>query len=78
MCPVIRSTVAGPGGTRVPLRDQYGQALAQDWSSRVEFDDLWPRADIGVDGVYLEANEKRCTELIEQSRIDLGPNRRTT
>ena len=44
---------------KTPLRDEYGQALAQDWVGKLELDDFWPKADIGVQGVYLEASEKR-------------------
>jgi uncharacterized protein YfaS (alpha-2-macroglobulin family) len=55
----LRSTIAAAAGPKTPVRDQYGQALGQDWVGKVDFDDFWPRADIGVQGVYLEASEKR-------------------
>src|SRR5262249_31402812 len=54
----LRASIAAGGG-KAPLRDEYGQALAQDWTGKLEFDDFWPHADIGVQGVYLEASEKR-------------------
>jgi uncharacterized protein YfaS (alpha-2-macroglobulin family) len=55
----LRSSFAAAGGAKTPLRDEYGQALGQDWVGKIDFDDFWPRADIGVQGVYLEASEKR-------------------
>jgi len=55
----LRSSIAAPGGGKTQLRDEYGQALAQDWVGKLELDDFWPKADIGVQGVYLEAAEKR-------------------
>ncbi|HKQ72012.1 MAG TPA: alpha-2-macroglobulin family protein [Polyangiaceae bacterium] len=52
----LRSSVTLPGGKKTELRDEYGQALAQDWTGRLEFDDLWPAAEIGVAGTYLDCD----------------------
>jgi hypothetical protein len=40
--------------TASALKDEHGQALARDVRRDVVFDDLWPVAEIGVAGSYLE------------------------
>ncbi len=43
------------------LKDEHGQSLAHDFAKGLDFDDLWPTADIGVSGTYTEPNA--TTEL---------------
>ena len=53
-----------PAGTytvriRGTLKDKYGQALGRDEVIRLQFDDLWPQAEIGVSGTYVEPKTSR-------------------
>ncbi|MCU0691338.1 MAG: MG2 domain-containing protein, partial [Polyangiaceae bacterium] len=41
------------------LKDVHGQALGRDEVLQVRFDDLWPYAEIGVDGTFFEPNPTR-------------------
>lgn len=41
------------------LRDRYGQALGRDEVVRLQFDDLWPQAEIGVSGTYFDPKSVR-------------------
>ncbi|HQB43038.1 MAG TPA: MG2 domain-containing protein, partial [Polyangiaceae bacterium] len=41
------------------LRDKYGQRLGRDQVIQLEFDDLWPQAEIGVRGTYFEPTSTR-------------------
>ena len=41
------------------LRDKYGQVLGRDEVIRLDFDDLWPQAEIGVRGTYFEPTTTR-------------------
>ncbi len=43
------------------LKDQHGQALAGDFTKSLDFDDLWPSAELGVSGSIAEPNA--TTEL---------------
>ncbi|HVY48022.1 MAG TPA: Ig-like domain-containing protein, partial [Minicystis sp.] len=49
-------TVSLGGG----LRDEHGQRLASSWSHRVDFDDLWPTAEIGLMGALFEPAARRA------------------
>lgn len=42
------------------LRDEYGQALASDYSGSATFGDAWPTARIGLSGTYLEPTARKA------------------
>ena len=44
---------------RGTLKDKYGQALGRDKIIQLDFDDLWPQAEIGVRGTYFEPKVAR-------------------
>lgn len=44
---------------RPGIKDEYGQALAREWTHDHVVDDLWPSAEIGVSGSYFEPVARR-------------------
>ena len=55
----LRSSIAGPGGGQDAASRRVWSGSRFRLGRQLELDDFWPKADIGVQGVYLEASEKR-------------------
>ncbi len=45
------------------LADEHGQRLGAAWSKRIDFDDLWPVAEIGLTGALFEPNARRSIPI---------------
>jgi alpha-2-macroglobulin len=58
----VRVSATLPDGA--PLRDEHGQSLGADWARAAAFDDDWPSAEVGVNGTYLEAAQRRDVPVL--------------